>query len=65
MLQIFYFDKKKKQLQDGQTAACTLPQPLALHLIGENDIKNVDKGHLNGYSYICLGGNHQRQVDIV
>lgn len=49
-----------KQVQDGQTAACTLPQPLALHLIGENDKQNVDKEHLNGYSYICLGGNHQR-----
>lgn len=61
MLQFFDFYKKK--VQDGQTAACTLPQPLALHLIGENDKQNVDKEHLNGYSYICLGGNHQRQVD--
>ncbi|XP_062616699.1 uncharacterized protein LOC134278403 [Saccostrea cucullata] len=49
-----------KQIQNGQTLSCTSPQPLALHLIGENVMSQVDIQHLSGYSYTCLGGNHQR-----
>ncbi|XP_056002302.1 uncharacterized protein LOC130049116 [Ostrea edulis] len=44
-----------EQIQNGQTAACTSSQPLAVHLIGEH-VNNVDIQHLNGYSYKCLGG---------